>query len=277
MGAHTAAFQNAGEVGSGVAGRPRYGMLSYKPVGAIVSGLAVLRHLAHAPGPMPLVQITRELGLNPSTCLNILRTLAEEKYIVFDRSSKQYAMGAGALELVGGAAAQRRELRSVTALTDQIAVVRSVTVTLWRRIQHDRMLLVLESLPDDNLSIGLNVGQRLPLLVGAAGKVMAAFSNLGTEELARQFSQLRLSRQQTFSQFMDDVQTSREQGFAVDDGLFTYGATSISVPVLDEANRAVFALSATTFTPTFSHDLAVKLRDELSKPAALLSSALPHL
>jgi DNA-binding IclR family transcriptional regulator len=258
------------------AAKLRAGMLSYKPVGAILAGLSVLRYMANASSPLPLSRITRDLGLNPSTCLNILRTLTDENYVMFDPQSKLYSMGLGVLELVSGAMAQGRDLRAIRALTDQISSNEIVTVTLWRRVQRDRIMLVLESLPEDNMSIKMTVGQRLPLLVGAAGRLMAAYSDLSEAELAQQFKQVRLERAQPFREFMLEVRTARERGFAVDEGHYTIGAASIAVPVLNENGQAVFALTATMFAAHFSMERAEVLAAELARPAALLASTLPY-
>lgn len=257
-------------------GQTRPGMLSYKPVGAILAGLAVLRYMASASSPLPLSRITRDLGLNPSTCLNILRTLTNENYLIFDPQSKLYSMGLGVLELVGGALAHGGDMRAVRAATDLIANTEGVTVTLWRRIQRDRMILVLESLPM-GMSIKMNVGQRLPLLIGAAGRLMAAFSMLSREELGEQYRSIRLGDQQPFRDFMEEVDTARERGWATDDGHYTVGASSVAVPVLNEREEAIYAFTATMFSAQFSEDRARQLAEELARPAALLTSALPYM
>jgi DNA-binding IclR family transcriptional regulator len=252
-------------------------MLSYKPVGALLAGLSVLRYIAAAPSPLPLSQITRDLKLNPSTCLNILRTLTQEGYLIIDPHSKLYSMGLGVLELLGGALAQGGDFRAIRSITDSIALSERVTVTLWRRVKRDRKILVLESLPVGEMSIKMAVGQRLPLLVGAAGYLWAAYSNLTEEELSDQFRQIRLERRPTFRDFMDEAQRSKQRGWAVDDGQYTAGTTSVSVPVLDEKGEAVFAFTATMFSMQFKPERAETLAREMARPAALLSSALSYL
>jgi DNA-binding IclR family transcriptional regulator len=268
--------QGALRTGSADDSAPRPGMLSYKPVGAILSGLAVLRYMASARGPLPLSRITRDLDLNPSTCLNILRTLANENYLIFEPQSKLYSMGLGVLELVSGALAQGGDMRAVRAATDLIAGTEGVTVTLWRRLQRDRMILVLESLPA-GMSIKMNVGQRLPLLVGAAGRLMAAHSMLTEEELSEQYRAIRLGHRQTFREFMAEAETAKERGWATDEGHYTVGASSVAVPVLNERGEAVYAFTATMFSAQYSQERAAQLAEELVRPAALLSSALPYM
>jgi DNA-binding IclR family transcriptional regulator len=251
--------------------------LSYKPVGAILAGLSVLRYMAAASGPQPLSRITRELGLNPSTCLNILRTLANESYLTFDPQSKLYSMGLGVLELVSGALAQGGDMRAVRAVTDLISSAEGVTVTMWRRVQRDRIMLVLESLPSSNMGIKMNVGQRLPLLVGAAGRLMAAYTSLTEEELSQQYQLIRLGHHQSFREFMSEVEMARSRGWATDEGHYTVGASSVAVPVLNERGEAIYAFTATMFSAQYSPERAELLAAELARPAALLASSLPYM
>jgi DNA-binding IclR family transcriptional regulator len=251
--------------------------LSYKPVGAIVAGLSVLRYLASTHSPVPLSRITKDLRLNPSTCLNILRTLIAEDYVVFDSRSKLYAMGLGVLELLGGAVAEGSDLRAVRALTDSISSAQSVTVTLWRRVRRDRIMLVLESLPAGTLSLKMNVGQRLPLLVGAAGRLMAAFSDLTEAELSEQYDSVRLARPMSFASFMAEVAAARDGRMALDIGRYVTGAATIAVPVLDHREHAAFVFSATMFAEQFTPERGAALANELQRPAKLLAAAVPYI
>lgn len=261
----------------GSTGAQRPGMLSYKPVGALLAGLSVLRYIAASPTPLPLAQIARDLKLNPSTCLNILRTLSQEGYLTIDYNSKLYSMGLGVLELVGGALALGGDLRPIRAITDVIAIEEHVTVTLWRRVKSDRKILVLESLPVDGISIKMGVGQRLPLLVGAAGKLWAGNSGLTEADLKAQFKELRLERRPPFKEFIAEAEAAIAQGWALDEGDYTLGATSVSVPVVDDKGHLIFAFTATMFSQQFNRDRIEPIVAKLRRPASLLSSALSYL
>lgn len=256
---------------------PRPGMLSYKPVGALLAGLSVLRFLSAARSPLPLAQISRELKINPSTCLNILRTLTQEGYLTLDVHSKMYSMGLGLLELFDGVLAQCGDLRPIRSLTDEIAIKQGATITLWRRVSRDRKILVLESLPVGEMAIRMGVGQRLPLLIGATGKLWAANSDLSRKELSTQFRQLRLERRPRFDDFMAEADESLARGWSLDRGDYTAGATSISVPVPGSKGDQVFAFTATVFSQQFSDDRIESIVADLQRPAAALAAAVPYL
>lgn len=248
-----------------------------KPVGAIISGLAVLRYLSQQSEAVPLSRITRELGLNPSTCLNILRTFVHEGYVTFRPQSKLYSLGLGALELLNGAAAQGVKLDAIRSLTDSIAAREMVTVTLWRRIAQDRKMVLLASPAPSDMRIQMEVGTRLPLLVGAAGRLLGAFSSLSERELRAQYQSIRMDNPVSFEEFQAEMAEARARGWALDENRYRDGATSVAVAVVNDSADSVFAITATMFSAQFSADRAERLISLLRQPASLLAKAFPYI
>ena len=113
-----------------------------KPVGALSAGLAVLRHLGRSGGGAGVNRIARELGLNPSTCFNLLRTLAWEGVVSFDPASKTYRLGPGVVELARGALEPAARARQMRPHLEAVAARHRVTVTLWQRVGDDRVVLI---------------------------------------------------------------------------------------------------------------------------------------
>ena len=60
-----------------------------KMVGALSAGLKVLRYLANASTPYGVTRIAKDLGLNASTCYNLLKTLVHERLVNFDEATKK--------------------------------------------------------------------------------------------------------------------------------------------------------------------------------------------
>src|ERR1700722_11969936 len=70
-----------------------------RQVPAVSRAITILEYLAAAKEPFSVVPLAREIGIIPSTCLHILRALAEEGLVLPDPQTKQYSIGAGILEL----------------------------------------------------------------------------------------------------------------------------------------------------------------------------------
>ena len=113
-----------------------------KLVGALSSGISVLRYLSATPAQVGVTRIAKDLGLNASTCFNILRTLVHERLVHFDNDTKTYSLALGLVELAKGAVEQSSYVRMIHPDLEVIANTHDVTVTLWQRTTGDRVVLV---------------------------------------------------------------------------------------------------------------------------------------
>lgn len=260
-----------GEAGSG------RGTDAGKSVGAVLNCVKILKFLSRARAPVSLTHIVQELEINTSTGFNILRTLVQEDYVRFDPQGKVYSIGLGVMELARGAATVASDVNMVRPLMERIAREHNVTVTLWRRIAADRMMLVLEALGTGNMRIKMSVGQRLPLLIGAAGRVMAPRSGLSREELERQFASIRWDHPLVFEDFMAQADEAAERGWGVDNGNYAVGTASVAVLIRNEQGGPLMACTATMFLNQFDAARAGGLAAELEEVSRALAPALPHL
>jgi hypothetical protein len=70
---------------------------------AVSQAARILRCLSTAPAPLGVSAVARELGLSPSSCFNILRTLVAEGLLAFDPVAKTYSLGLGLVEIASSA------------------------------------------------------------------------------------------------------------------------------------------------------------------------------
>ncbi|MBN9562070.1 MAG: IclR family transcriptional regulator [Alphaproteobacteria bacterium] len=242
-----------------------------KPVGAVINCILILRYLAGAGTSIRLTQVARDLGLNPSTCFNILQTLVAEKFVLFERTSKTYRIGYGVLDIARSAAITGGDVGVIRPAMQQIAQEHGVTVSLWRRVSEARMLLILLTPSPKQTRIQMSIGQRLPLLVGASGRAMAAFAGLDDSDLERHFREVRWNRPVSFDAFMQDIREARQRGWAVDNGDYASGTVSISAPIFDEGGIPVLACTATMFANQYTASAATRLAKDLCEITAAAS------
>src|SRR5512139_3284806 len=100
---------------------------------AIARAAAILRLLGKSETPLGVNAIARELGLVPSTCLYVLRALAQEELVAFDPDTKRYSLDAGVLTLARGWLKRDRFADLVQPMLDRLAREHGVT-TLGVRI-----------------------------------------------------------------------------------------------------------------------------------------------
>ena len=215
--------------------------VTVKPV---VNAIRILRYLTHTGAPERAADIARHLAINPSTCFNILRTLVAEDVVDFNALSKTYSAGLGLAKLVEQLVTHGQRLQLALPLMRDLAAKFGVTVTLWRRMGVDRIVLVnSESSPTD-MHIDMPAGQRLPILMGASGRLFVTRLGLSDEQLRAEFEVLRWARSLSFETYLREVNRARKRGWAVDDGYFATGVLSVAAPISDLSKDIAFTVSA---------------------------------
>lgn len=227
---------------------------SHRPVGAVAAGLRILRFLAESSEPHGVTAVARALGLNASTCFNILRTLVHDDMVAFDPAAKTYTLGLGVLDLAHGVLTRGGLMDAVHPHMERLACEHAVTVSLWRRTIDDHLVLISVADSSNAVRIHMTVGVRVPVYIGAGGRVIAAHTAVGRSELARAFSRMRWEGPITFDEYFEQVEEARVRGYGVDEGHFAKGVLSVSAPVLDRADEAAMALTALMFQG--QHDAA---------------------
>lgn len=250
-------------------GKPARGTEA-KLVKPVVNSLAIIRLLTTATEPMNVSQISGTLGLNVSTCFYILRTLVHERILKFDAHTRLYSIGIGVFDLLQGALAHGDALPIVRPMMEKIARDHGISTTLWRA-DGDRLTLVALGESDADMRIHLRVGQRVPLLVGAMGRLVAAHSGRDEEQLRRMFDEVRWNSPIKFETFMSQAKRALRTGWAVDDGQFAGGTLTVSVPVFDRAGTFSMACSGTMFKGQHDPDRVKEIAEELRKIGRVLT------
>lgn len=215
---------------------------SYKPVGAVLHAVKLLRVLSDANMPMGVTAAAREAGVNPSTALGVLRTLSEQKLLQFDVKTKTYTPGLGLLSLARGLLGHKHADLVRPELV-RLATNFECLVALWQVVD-DRVVLIDRALADTPVRLDIQVTQRMPAYLGAIGRVVAAHSGLNLSELRHKFSTLRWANPITFEQYMTEVEEARARGYAIDQESLYRGITVAASVILDRTGHPALGVSA---------------------------------
>jgi DNA-binding IclR family transcriptional regulator len=216
-------------------------------VNAVARAIRIVHHLGSLEDSIGAVALARALKLNRSTCFNILKTLADEGWVSFDASTKGYSLGLGLVSLSRQALEKERAIAKFEPALSRIARTHGVTTLLVHRVTPTRLVVLLVCMNDGPLRIQMNVGQRLPLLTGATGRLISAFCDPEPAFLRRQFQQVRWGKAITFDTYLNQVAETRKKGWSVDDGFFAPGAVSVAVPIFEHRKQMRFAFTAVMF------------------------------
>jgi DNA-binding IclR family transcriptional regulator len=210
--------------------------------------------------------IARRLGLSPSSCFNILKTLAGEELVTFDSESKHYGIGLGAVEIANRALAHDAVITAVRPAMRRLASQIDATLGLWRVTGDDRLALIDLAEGGSATRIHMAVGQRQPAACGATGRALMAGLDLDAARLAAAFERVRWQQAPTFPEYVAQVDEARRRGYAFDVDQMLKGITTIAAAIPNPGGAVRFCLSASVFSRR--HDAA-----ELRHIGELLSAA----
>lgn len=222
---------------SGISSRP-----PPHTVGAVHAALRIMRHLGDTGKPVRLVEITRALDLNPSTCLNILRTLADNGFVEHQPLLKTWALGPSVLDLARNFLIGVDEHDRLQPLLDDFSRRNRASVALWRRHDDRELVTVAHSGLGALVQLRALVGTRVPILTGSMGRALASAEDCDHDWLLARFGEAAWKSSNDFSAFLDGVRMARRKGWAADQG--TYGG--VAVP-LARNGRVEFIISIMFF------------------------------
>jgi DNA-binding IclR family transcriptional regulator len=211
---------------------------------AIARAAAILRLLGKSDAPLGVNAIARELGLVPSTCLYVLRALAEEELVGFDADTKRYALDAGVLTLARGWLRRDRFVDVAQPVLDRLARERGLTMMGVRIGGLDHITVVAVAEGGANFRLSAQIGSRFPALISATGRCIAAFGGYPQAQVKARFDTLRWENPPAYDDWLAQVGDTRTQGYAIDDGNYIGGVTVLAAPVWDESGQPSHALVA---------------------------------
>lgn len=244
-------------------------------IGSVTQALRIIRRFVDRPEPAGVNALARELGLSPSSCFNLLKTLVSEEFLIFDEERKSYALGPALSRLARRVGSTEIAIAAARPAMAMLAATYSMAAGLWK-LSGDRLVLVFFADSELAIRIHMTVGQRLPRLIGAIGRCVAAYSSLDERELKEEFSRLRWQRAPGFERYKREVRKVRETGWAVDDGDFMRGLTTYAAPVLDSEGNIRYCIASTVFQGQLPMSKAREIGDATAEVARELSARLDH-
>lgn len=244
-----------------------------RPVPALSRGIAILRLLGGGEEPLGVHAIARALGLVPSTCLHILRVLAEENLIAADPETKKYTVAAGLVALARSALRQHTFPAIVQPQLDELARHYGATAIAVQASGLDHMVVVALARSNSPLRLHVDIGSRFPALISATGRCVAAFGQYAQADIQARFARLRWDVPPTLPQWKAEVAAARRDGYAIDDGQYINGVGIVAAPVCMPSGT-INALVVVGVGEQMRRLGLTKIGEDLCARAAVVSSVL---
>lgn len=218
---------------------------------------------------LTLTEISKKVNLAKSTVIRLLNTLEMNNFVERVDASYKYKLGKQ-LYFIGNIVGQSIEIRSVAKITmERLRDQTKETVNLYVLDKESRVCVQqFESL--QSIRHIVRIGEKLPLTIGAAGKVLLAYqSNEVIDKVINSegpkkskvdlMNELKLIVDKCFAQSIDEREV---------------GSSAIATPIFDVNGIVVAALSVSGPTTRFTKDVIKELRNYLIDGAVEISSNL---
>jgi IclR family transcriptional regulator, pca regulon regulatory protein len=213
-------------------------------------------------------ELAQRLLLSRAAARRYLMTLTSLGYMATD--GKSFWLTPKVMRLGYSYLASSRLPQTVLPVLQRIANELSESTNLAVIEGNEAVYLCRASVPK-LVSSSLEPGTRIPVYAATAGRVLLSF--LPDKELDATLAQLDIvahCAQTTIDRktIRSEIIKMRKQGYGVTENQFEVGLRGVSVPLIDETNRAVGAISVSMSTAAMTATQAIKRCVPLLKEAA---------
>jgi DNA-binding IclR family transcriptional regulator len=240
-----------------------------EPQGRLLArGFEVLFALARFPTGARLADLSDVCAIPRPTTFRILQTLVGVGAVAFDSTDRRYRIGS-AIQWLSEAAGDAHDVaRSAQPHLERLRDATGETACVFGRNRMQRVCIA-SAISKNDLGFQISPGQVRELLVGAPGRVIAAY--LPDEERRRLLDPLSPTRRRTLLDQFAAIERDR-MAYSADE--IVLGGAAIAVPILDEAGRSSMALTLLGPSARLTATQALAFEPLLQQTAASIAALL---
>jgi IclR family transcriptional regulator, acetate operon repressor len=253
-----------------------------QPVDSIRSverAIRLLRELEVARRPMRLSDLSAAAEMPKATVQRLLAVLERNGFV--EKQQGRYEVGVAAVPLAYSFLMGNSLTQASVPVLQELAKATDETATLFVRHGFERVVVQrVEGANPLRYTMPVAVGQRITLLIGAAGHVLAsALPERDLAELLAGFESISLVTGEVLTrpQLLTRLEEVRRQGFSVTRGERTPGVVSVAAPVVTTERGTIAALSVTGTSDRVTADKAERLIDEVRLAARAIAERYSHI
>ncbi len=218
---------------------------------SVKKAFKILHAISESSNGLGISDLSKKLRIGKSTVHGITTALEEMGILVRDPVYKRYTVGYTLLELCRTTYG-KIELKEL-ARKPMEALMEKVGETVFLGVLNGDHVTIVDMVESRNeMKITSPPGTRLPLLIGATGRVLLSLIERGkAEEMIQKEGLVRYTPKTVIDpkQFLREVEIVKKQGYAVDDEEYIPGVRAIAAPLFF-ASSPPAALWVVGFTST---------------------------
>jgi DNA-binding IclR family transcriptional regulator len=193
---------------------------------------------------LTMTEISKKLKLNKSTVHRLLATLEEKRFVRRDPETGVYRLGFLILKMAN-LCLEDINIRHITSPYMRRLLQEFEETVDLAVLDGDEVFFVDSMESPKRIKLTALPGQHLPAYNTASGKAMLAF--LPTEEAIRIYKKynpnLESAKDPAMLAFLDDLQSTRERGYAFDFEALEAGIQAVAAPILGMNNKPIASLA----------------------------------
>jgi IclR family KDG regulon transcriptional repressor len=242
---------------------------------SVQKAFKILHAIADSSTSLGVSDLSKQLKIGKSTVHGITAALEEMGVLVRDPLHKKYHVGYTLLEL-GRKAYAKMDLKDV-ARRPMERLMGQVGETVFLGVLNGDHVTILDVVESPNeMKITSPPGTKLPLLVGATGRVLLGqLEKEKAKEIVQRMGLVRYTSKSVVDpkQFLREVGRARETGFAIDNEEYILGVRAIAAPIrLTSLPPA--AVWVVGFTSTLDDHRTERVLSEIQKTAQEINHSL---
>ncbi len=195
-------------------------------------------------------ELSRALGIAPSTAYRILMTLQEHRWVL-KKTGAVYSLGDGLLPLSRGMARELSLLESMTAKVSEISSRHQIACKLSVR-KDDMQLTYFRAEPPGPVALTGQAGSTFPIIEGSVGA--ALLCDATDDEIAALVESCNddIPEKSNPQLLRDAIKEVRESGTVLNNRKNRWNIAALSIPVRDSTGKVIAALTVIGSTDDFS-------------------------
>lgn len=238
-------------------------------VAAVLKVFGILQALGEQRN-IGISEISQRLAMPKATVYRFLQTMKGLGYVQQEQESERYGLSMRIFEL-GSKALQYPDLIQIADVEMRQLTARCTETTHLGALVDQTVSCIHKVDSPSMLGMNTRVGTCLPLHNTAIGKVLVAYSQKAMAEAL--LSGMEMAPVSTTS-LREELDTVRQQGFAVNIQEYNREVCCLAVPVLDYLNNVVAGLSVTLPVFRYNPDLQGEYVSLLHQAARKISCQL---
>lgn len=210
-----------------------------KNIRSVERAIDILLSFTSARSSMDIGELEQTIGLARPTLYRMLKTLENKGLIQSYGDPRRYELGHRVMDLANTWTSQIEVLQVARPILQELWEVTGETIALNIPVSPIQRMGVLELKSRQALAFSTGLGYTAPMHVGAAGKVMLAYSATG--DIERDFGAIK--GKAGAKRLAAELTTIREQGYSVSRGEVIVGAIAIAAPVFSREAEVVAAVT----------------------------------